>query len=39
MGVPDISEIGGEEIWMQSSMIEASTEKEGGGIIKGGKLV
>ena len=37
MGVSDISEIGGEEIWMQSSEMKVSMEEEGGGIIKGGE--
>ena len=37
IGVSDISERGGEEIWAQSSVIEVSTEEEGGGIIKGGE--
>ena len=37
MGVSDISEIGGEEIWMQSSEMKVSMEVEGGGIIKGGE--
>ena len=38
MEVSDISERGGEEIWVQSSAMEVSTEEEGGGIIKGEEL-
>ena len=37
VGVSDISERGGEEIWVQSSVMEVFTEENGGGIIKGGK--
>ena len=37
VGVSDISERGGEEIWAQSSVMEVSTEEDGGGIIKGGE--
>ena len=37
VGVSDISERGGEEIWAQSSVMEVFTEEDGGGIIKGGE--
>ena len=37
MGVSDVLERGGEEIWAQSSVMEVFTEEDGGGIIKGGE--
>ena len=37
IGVSDVSERGGEEIWAQSSVMEVFTEEDGGGIIKGGE--
>ena len=37
IGVFNVSERGGEEIWAQSSVMEVSTEEDGGGIIKGGE--
>ena len=37
VGVSDVSERGGEEIWVWSSVMEAFTEDDGGGIIKGGE--
>ena len=36
VGVSDISERGGEEIWVWSLAMEVSTEEEEEGIIKGG---
>ena len=35
IGVSDVSEREGEEIWAQSSVVEVFTEEDGGGIIKG----
>ena len=35
VGVSDTSERGGEEIQTWSSVMEVSTEEDGGGIIKG----
>ena len=37
IGVSDISERGGEEIWAWSSVMEVFTEEDRGGIIKGGE--
>ena len=37
VGVSDILERGGEEIQAWSSVMEVSTEEDGGGIIKGGE--
>ena len=37
IGVSDISERGGEEIWARSSVMEVFTEKGRGGIIKKGE--
>ena len=37
IGVSDVSERGGEEIWAWSSVMEVFTEEDGGGIIKGGE--
>ena len=37
VGVSNISERGGEEIWARSSAMEVFTEEDGGGIIKGGE--
>ena len=35
--VSDVLERGGEEIWARSSVMEAFTEDDRGGIIKGGE--
>ena len=35
IGVSNVSERGGEEIWVQSSLMEVFTEEDRGGIIKG----
>ena len=37
IGVSDVSERGGEEIQVRSSVIEVFTEENRGGIIKGGE--
>ena len=37
VGVSNISERGGEEIQVRSLVMEAFTEEDGGGIIKGGE--
>ena len=37
VGVSDVLERGGEEIWARSSVMEAFTEEDKGGIIKGGE--
>ena len=38
IGVSNILERGGEEIWAQSSVMEVFTEEDGEGIIKGESL-
>ena len=37
VGVSDISERGGEKIWVWSLVMEVFTEEDRGGIIKGGE--
>ena len=37
IGVSEVSERGGEEIWVQSLVMEVFAEEDGGGIIKGGE--